>query len=104
MFLSFNTLLLQLFSAVPTARYGVALPVLLIDLTSPITVFPEGDIIVPLNEAGRQAWMSLTNSILPNVGPVPVETHPRPVLPGTQLVYNTLSILALPYLCKPATY
>ena len=51
--------------------------------------------------AGRQAWMSYTDSILPNVGPV-VLPH-QPVLPGMQLFYNTLPILALPYFFKDAT-
>jgi hypothetical protein len=91
----FSTMLVQLFSAVPTARYAVALPVMLVDSPSPITVIPEGNIITPPDEAGRQAWMSPTDSIFPNVGPV--EPPPRLSLTGAQLLYAALSILALPY-------
>ena len=91
MFLAFGNMLM-LFSAVPTARYGVALLVLLVNLPSLITVFTEGDIFMFPDAAGRQAWMSPTDSILPNIGPV--EPHPQPVLPGMQLLYIAFSILA----------
>ena len=101
MFLAFGNMLM-LFSAVPTARYGVALLVLLVNLPSLITVFTEGDIFTFPDAAGKQAWMSPTDSILPNVGPV--EQPPQPVLPGMQLLYNALSILALSYFCKPAMH
>ena len=102
MFLAFGNMLM-LFSAVPTARYyAVALLVLLVNLPSLITVFTEGDIFTFLDAAGRQAWMSPTDSILPNVGPV--EPPFQPVLQGMQLLYVALSILALPYFCKPAMH
>ena len=91
MFLAFGNMLL-LFSAVPTARYAVALLVLLVNLPSLITVFTVGDTFTFPDAAGRQAWMSPTDSILPNVGPV--EPHPQPVLPGMQLLYIAFSILA----------
>ena len=90
MFLAFGNMLL-LFSAVPTARYAVALLVLLVNLPSLITVFTVGDIFTFPDAAGRQAWMTPTDSILPNVGPV----EPRqPVLSGMQSLYNALYILA----------
>ncbi|KIJ98855.1 hypothetical protein K443DRAFT_103309 [Laccaria amethystina LaAM-08-1] len=44
-------------------------------LPSQLPVIPEGNIITPPDEAGRQAWMSPTDSIFPNVGPV--EPPPR---------------------------
>ena len=91
---------MQLFPAVPTAGYAVALLVLLVKLTLPITVFLEGNVVTSLDAVGGQASMSPTNPIL-NVGPV---EPPPPVLPGTKLLYKTLSVLALPYFCKPATH
>lgn len=77
----------------PTARYAATLLVLLADLPSPNIVFPEGDIIT--DAVGRQASLLPADSILPNVGSV--EPPSQTVLPGTQLFYNGLSILALPY-------
>ena len=96
--------MLVLFSAVPSVRYAVPLLVLVMldDLPSPITDFLEGDLVTFSDAAGRQAWMSYTDSILPDVGPV-VPPH-QPVLPGMQLLYNALSILTLPYFFKDATY
>ena len=61
---------MQLFSAVPTSRYAVALLILLVQLPLPMTDFLEGDIITSLNAVGGQASMSPTNPILPNVRPV----------------------------------
>jgi hypothetical protein len=90
-------MLVQLFFAVPTAGYEVVLLLMFVDSPSPITVFPEGNIISPPDAAGRQVWIPPADSILPNVGPV---EPPQPVLPGTQFLYNALSILALPYFCK----
>ena len=89
-------------SAVPSAWYAVALLVLLVELPSPIIVFPEWDFVTFPDAAGRQPSISATDSILPNVGPV--EQSPQPILSGMQLLYNALYILALPYLFKPATY
>ena len=96
--------MLVLFSPVASARYAVPLlvSVMLDDLPSPITDFPEGDLVTFSDAAGRQAWKSLTGPILPNVGPV-VPPH-QPVLQGMQLLYNALSTLALPYFFKDATY
>ena len=91
----------MLSSAVPSVWYAVALLVLLVDLPSPITVFPERDFVMFPDAAGGQAWMP-TDSVLPNVGPE--EPPPQPVLPGMQVLYNALAILNLPYFCKPATY
>ena len=98
--LSFGTVHM-LFSAVPSAGYALTLLVLLVDLPSPITVFPEPDFVMFPDAAGSQAWMP-TDSVLPNVGPE--EPPPQPVLPGMQFLYNALSILALPSFCKRATY
>lgn len=56
------------------------------DLPSQPPVFPEGDIITPLDAAGRQAWMLPTDSILPNVRVGPVEPPPRPVLPASDVL------------------
>ena len=76
---------------------------LLVDLPSPIIVFPEWDFVTFAGAAGEQPSISPTSdSILPNIGPV--EPPPQPVLSGMQLLYNALYILALPYLFKPATY
>ena len=94
-------MLMQLLSAVPTVGYAVALLVLLVELPSPITDFLEGDIVTSLDAVGGQANMSPTNPILPNVGPV---ERPRPALPGAKFLYKTLSLLALPHFCKPATH
>jgi hypothetical protein len=69
--------------------------------TFPNTVIQEGGIFTFPNAAGMQTWMAPTDSILPNIGPV--EPPPEPVL-GMQLLYNALSIPALPYFYKPATY